>query len=59
VSPDEVERKRMAIFITNRRKDKALFPGPQDPREFWQRARMQSTHGEIYDRLVSAGVSGD
>lgn len=52
LSPDEVERKRMAIFKHQSQKDKALFPGPSDPREFWQRAedRNRAT-AEIYDRL--------
>ena len=37
LSPDEVERKRLAIFRHQSQKDKAMFPGA-DPREFWQRA---------------------
>jgi glucosamine-6-phosphate deaminase len=52
LSPDEVRRKRMAIFKHESQKDKALFPGPNDPREFWQRAedRNRST-AEVYDQL--------
>jgi glucosamine-6-phosphate deaminase len=52
LSPDEVERKRMAIFKHESQKDKALFPGSWDTREFWQRAedRNRAT-AEIYDRL--------
>jgi glucosamine-6-phosphate deaminase len=52
LSPDEVRRKRMAIFKHESQKDKALFPGPNDPREFWQRAedRNRST-AEVYDAL--------
>ena len=52
LSPDEVERKRMAIFKHESQKDKALFPGPWDTREFWQRAedRNRAT-AELYDRL--------
>ncbi|MEQ8769728.1 MAG: glucosamine-6-phosphate deaminase [Phycisphaerales bacterium] len=52
LSPDEVERKRMAIFKHQSQKDRALFPGPNDPREFWQRAedRNRAT-AELYDRL--------
>src|SRR5262249_16781810 len=38
LSPEEVERKRTAIFFHESQKDKALFPGPWDTREFWQRA---------------------
>ncbi len=52
LSPDEVERKRIAIFKHQSQKDRALFPGPNDVREFWQRAedRNRST-AEIYDKL--------
>ncbi len=52
LSPDEVARKRMAIFKHESQKDKALFPGPSDTREFWQRAedRNRAT-AQIYDRL--------
>ena len=47
LSPDEVERKRMAIFKHESQKDRAVFPGPTDPREFWQRAedRNRDTAG--------------
>lgn len=37
LSPDEVVRKRKAIFKHQSQKDQALFPG-SDEREFWQRA---------------------
>jgi glucosamine-6-phosphate deaminase len=52
LSPDEVVRKRMAIFKHESQKDRALFPGPTDPREFWQRAedRNRGT-ARIYDKL--------
>jgi glucosamine-6-phosphate deaminase len=52
LSPDEVLRKRIAIFKHESQKDKALFPGPSDPREFWQRAedRNRATAG-MYDQL--------
>src|SRR5665213_136259 len=52
LSPDEVLRKRIAIFKHESQKDKALFPGPSDPREFWQRAedRNRAT-AELYDKL--------
>lgn len=52
LSPDEVERKRMAIFKHQSQKDRALFPGPNDPREFWERAedRNRAT-AELYDAL--------
>jgi glucosamine-6-phosphate deaminase len=38
LSPDDVKRKKQAIFRHESQKDSALFPGPDDPREFWQRA---------------------
>ncbi len=37
LSPDNILRKRKAIFMHESQKDEALFPG-SDPREFWQRA---------------------
>ncbi|MEM8864255.1 MAG: glucosamine-6-phosphate deaminase [Planctomycetota bacterium] len=51
LSPQELLRKRVAIFKHESQKDKALFPGP-DPREFWQRAedRNRAT-SQLYDRL--------
>jgi glucosamine-6-phosphate deaminase len=52
LSPDEVERKRMAIFKHESQKDKALFPGAWDPREFWKRAEDRNREtAELYDRL--------
>jgi glucosamine-6-phosphate deaminase len=52
LSPDEVERKRMAIFKHESQKDRALFPGPTDPREFWQRAEDRNRDtARLYDRL--------
>lgn len=52
LSPDEVERKRHAIFRHQSQKDKALFPGPSDAREFWERAEDRNRHtAELYDRL--------
>jgi len=52
LSPDEVDMKRMAIFYHESQKDKALFPGPWDAREFWQRAedRNRGT-AQTYDKL--------
>jgi glucosamine-6-phosphate deaminase len=51
LSPDEVARKRLAIFKHESQKDKALFPGP-DPREFWQRAEDRNRNtAELYDKL--------
>jgi len=52
LSPDEVERKRMAIFKHESQKDRALFPGPSDPREFWQRAEDRNREtARLYDKL--------
>lgn len=51
LSPQELMRKRAAIFKHESQKDKALFPGP-DPREFWQRAEQRNrTTAETYDKL--------
>jgi glucosamine-6-phosphate deaminase len=52
LAPDEVLRKRMAIFKHESQKDRALFPGPTDPREFWQRAEDRNRDtARLYDRL--------
>ncbi|HEY7119175.1 MAG TPA: glucosamine-6-phosphate deaminase [Tepidisphaeraceae bacterium] len=52
LSPDEVTKKRQAIFKHESQKDKALFPGPNDPREFWQRAEDRNRNtAELYDKL--------
>lgn len=51
LSPEEVERKRVAIFRHESQKDRALFPGP-DAREFWQRAEARNAQtARIYDQL--------
>ncbi len=51
LSPQELLRKRAAIFKHESQKDKALFPGP-DPREFWQRAEQRNrATAELYDKL--------
>jgi glucosamine-6-phosphate deaminase len=51
LSPDEVERKRLAIFRHQSQKDRAMFPGA-DPREFWQRAEDRNRlTAETYDAL--------
>lgn len=52
LSPEEVDRKRTAIFFHESQKDKALFPGPWDTREFWQRAEDRNrTTAQLYDQL--------
>jgi len=52
LSPRDQQRKRQAIFRHESQKDTALFPGPDDPREFWQRAEdrnrnMADTYNQI------------
>jgi glucosamine-6-phosphate deaminase len=51
LSPQELHRKRMAIFKHQSQKDRAMFPG-LDQREFWQRAedRNRAT-AATYNRL--------
>ena len=51
LSPDELARKREAVFRHQSQKDRALFPGT-DEREFWQRAedRNRAT-AKVYDKL--------
>jgi glucosamine-6-phosphate deaminase len=51
LSPDELMKKRLAIFKHESQKDKAVFPG-SDNREFWQRAedRNRAT-AKTYDQL--------
>ena len=52
LSPDEVERKRLAIFKHESQKDSAVFPGSTDPREFWQRAEDRNREtARLYDKL--------
>ena len=51
LSPDEVARKRTAIFKHQSQKDRALFPGADD-REFWERAEQRNaTTARLYDAL--------
>lgn len=51
ISPDELMRKRKAIFKHQSQKDFPVFPG-EDSREFWQRAedRNRAT-AKLYDKL--------
>ena len=52
ISAEEVRRKRNAIFRHESQKDKAMFPGPYDDREFWQRAEERNrATAETYDAL--------
>lgn len=51
ISPDELHRKRKAIFKHQSQKDEPVFPG-EDKREFWQRAEDRNrTTAQIYDKL--------
>ena len=51
LSPQELKRKRSAIFKHESQKDKALFPGP-DSREFWERAEERNRKtAQVYDVL--------
>jgi glucosamine-6-phosphate deaminase len=54
ISPEELLRKRSAIFKHQSQKDRAMFPGI-DKREFWQRAedRNRAT-ARLYDALGMA-----
>ena len=46
LSPDQVIKKRKAIFKHKSQKDGAVFPG-DDPREFWQRAEERNVKTAI------------
>ena len=51
LSPQEVLRKRNAIFKHQSQKDRAVFPG-DDAREFWVRAEDRNREtAQAYDRL--------
>ncbi len=52
LSPEELERKKQAIFRHQSQKDRAMFPGVMDHREFWQRAEDRNRHtARVYDKL--------
>lgn len=52
LSPKDLERKKMAIFRHQSQKDRAMFPGGSDPREFWQRAEDRNRNtAKTYDQL--------
>jgi len=52
LSPEDLEKKKQAIFRHQSQKDRAMFPGGSDRREFWQRAedRNRAT-AKLYDDL--------
>lgn len=52
LSPETLERKKQAIFRHQSQKDKAMFPGGTDRREFWQRAEDRNLDtAKTYDAL--------
>lgn len=52
LSPDHLARKREAIFRHQSQKDRAMFPGGADRREFWQRAEDRNRQtAKLYDAL--------
>jgi glucosamine-6-phosphate deaminase len=52
LSPDDVERKKMAVFRHQSQKDRAMFPGGTDRREFWKRAEDRNRDtAKVYDQL--------
>ncbi|RLS86557.1 MAG: glucosamine-6-phosphate deaminase [Planctomycetota bacterium] len=52
LGPEELERKKMAIFRHQSQKDRAMFPGNSDRREFWQRAEDRNLGtARIFDHL--------
>ena len=52
LSPDDLERKKQAIFRHQSQKDRAMFPGGTDRREFWQRAEDRNRNtAATYDKL--------
>ncbi|MCW9707595.1 glucosamine-6-phosphate deaminase [Fodinibius salsisoli] len=51
LSPEELTKKRKAIFKHQSQKDRPLFPGA-DPREFWQRSEERNRGtAQLYDAL--------
>jgi len=51
ISPEELLRKRRAIFKHQSQKDRPLFPG-HDSREFWERAEQRNRGtAKLYDQL--------
>ncbi|MGL6074769.1 MAG: glucosamine-6-phosphate deaminase [Fimbriiglobus sp.] len=52
ISPEILERKKQAIFRHQSQKDRAMFPGGTDRREFWQRAEDRNLGtAKTYDAL--------
>jgi glucosamine-6-phosphate deaminase len=52
LGPEDVQRKKEAIFRHQSQKDRAMFPGGSDKREFWQRAEDRNREtAQTYDKL--------
>ena len=52
LSTQHLELKKAAIFRHESQKDTAQFPGPDDPREFWQRAEDRNRNtADLYNRI--------
>lgn len=52
LGPSDLERKKQAIFRHQSQKDRAMFPGSTDRREFWQRAEDRNREtAKVYDSL--------
>ncbi len=52
LSPSDLEHKKNAVFRHQSQKDKAMFPGGSDKREFWQRAEDRNRNtAKTYDDL--------
>lgn len=52
LSPEVLELKKQAIFRHQSQKDRAMFPGGTDRREFWQRAEARNlATARTYDAL--------
>ena len=52
ITPETVERKKLAIFRHQSQKDRAMFPGGSDHREFWQRSEERNLGtAKVYDQL--------
>lgn len=52
LSPGDLMTKKQAVFRHESQKDSALFPGPDDPREFWQRAEDRNRNtADLYNQI--------
>jgi glucosamine-6-phosphate deaminase len=52
ISPAILEQKKQAIFRHQSQKDRAMFPGGSDRREFWQRSEERNLGtAKLYDQL--------